>query len=217
MSQPREYWNTFVRSLVVQPGHYVFSSGLHGDAHSNFVSCNLTTKSREFLISECYQEIQTFPLDGRWHKVVLAGTGCGYWYAAMVAERLGAPSIYIERDRMGHFVLRRDQERYLKGSIVLLLDDVLSTGTTAKRLAALIESYGVPLVGALFLLDRSITQQGNWIFTPHTATPVKALFREPMQMWPREECPLCKAGTPFSVKFGNGEEEMFLHGQPQKS
>ncbi len=205
-----------IQPQVVHPGHYIFSSRLHGDKHSNFASGLLSPAVRTMLVNECLAETQVMHL-GRWDELVVVGTGCGYWYAAMVAERLGSPSVYAERSRFGHFALRRDQAQVVQGKNILLLDDVLSTGASAVHLSEMLVTCRANLAGALFLLDRGNPLTTNWVFAHPHAVPVHALFYEPMQTWAREECPLCRDGVPFSTQYGKGEDEMFLHGQPQKS
>ncbi len=81
-----------------------------------------------------------------------------------------------------------------QGTKVLLVEDLVSTGTTLKLLIELVERHGAQVVGigALWRRTRRAEVGGK---------PVFSLVSRDFPTYPPEACPLCKKGIPLNEEF----------------
>lgn len=79
---------------------------------------------------------------------VIAGTAtAGIAWAALVAERLEWPMVYVRGEAKGHGRRRRVEGRPLQGESVVVLEDLLSFGGSALSAARAVEEEGGKVVG----------------------------------------------------------------------
>jgi orotate phosphoribosyltransferase len=80
-----------------------------------------------------------------------------------------------------------------EGTRVLLIEDLVSTGTTLKLLIDLVEQLGAEIVGIGCLWRRtSVNLDGK---------PVFSLVSRDFPTYNPRECPLCKKGVPLNEEF----------------
>jgi orotate phosphoribosyltransferase len=80
-----------------------------------------------------------------------------------------------------------------EGTRVLLIEDLVSTGTTLKLLIDLVEQLGAEIVGIGCLWRRtSVNLDGK---------PVFSLVSRDFPTYRPSECPLCKKGVPLNEEF----------------
>jgi orotate phosphoribosyltransferase len=109
------------------------------------------------------------------------------------ARQLGARALWAERSE-GKLTLRRSF-RVEPGERVLVVEDVVTTGGSAREVALLAEEAGASVVGVAAVVDRSAGNHGlRWRFEPLARLEVEA-YLPPL-------CPLCREGLPL-VKPGS--------------
>jgi orotate phosphoribosyltransferase len=80
-----------------------------------------------------------------------------------------------------------------EGTRVLLIEDLVSTGTTLKLLIDLVEQLGAEIVGIGCLWRRtSVNLEGK---------PVFSLVSRDFPTYQPRECPLCKKGVALNEEF----------------
>ncbi len=72
---------------------------------------------------------------------------------------------------------------------VLVVEDVITTGASAREVVDLVSDAGGNVIGVGVLLDRADAARA-----PSSGFPMKALISLPASSWDPEECPLCAAG-----------------------
>ncbi len=77
---------------------------------------------------------------------------------------------------------------------VLLIEDLVSTGTTLKLLIELVEHLGAQVVGIGALWRRTKRAEVG-------GKPVFSLVSRDFPIYPPEACPLCKKGIPLNEEF----------------
>jgi orotate phosphoribosyltransferase len=104
-----------------------------------------------------------------------------------VARALGTRCQFTERTD-GKMGLRRGF-RVEPGLRVLVVEDVITTGGSAREVMEVLKSFDVPSAAVGGIVNRS---GGN----PFAADGLKltTLCAVTVQTWKPEECPLCKAG-----------------------
>ncbi|MEK7640338.1 MAG: phosphoribosyltransferase [Patescibacteria group bacterium] len=214
MDRP-ELWKALEDVGVVRyDRHIILRSGLHTRAYANFVPSRVPYHLREELISHLEESLPRLPQTAI-DDLVIIGTGCGEWYASIVAYRLQAEYMYAEKETSGRYIFRRDQAEQLPGKHVILLDDVLCTGRSAFGIVKLVLQVGGTMDGVMFILDRHASKSLLLSFQHGYVLRPTILFHAPMETWARDACPMCASGIPYSIEHGAGNDEFHQHGQPQ--
>jgi orotate phosphoribosyltransferase len=173
---------------AVQEGHFLLSSGMHS---SHYVQCALLLQYPDVAARVCAALAEPFRLD-RVDAVVGPAVGAVV-LAYETARQLGARGLWAERWE-GKMTLRRSF-CLSPGERVLVVEDVVTTGGSAKEVAALAERAGAVVVGVAAIVDRSAGGHGlRWRFEPLARLDVEA-YLPPL-------CPLCQQGAPL-VKPGS--------------
>ncbi len=181
---PSEILDVLERRKAVLRGHFRLSSGRHSDV---FV--------QKFRVLEDPRLTQRFGeafaqlFAGAFDVVASPAVGAivlGFATALAAETRL----IFAERSH-GVLELRRGfsvspHER------ALVVEDVITTGGSARELVELIKvSGGVPVAVAA-LVDR-----GDPARPLALGIPLRALLKLEAQSWQEQQCPLCQAGEPI--------------------
>ncbi len=97
-----------------------------------------------------------------------------------------------------------------EGTKVLLVEDLVSTGTTLKLLIELVERHGAQVVGIGALWRRP--KRGEV-----TGKPVFSLVARDFPAYSPEACPLCKKGVPLNEEFVRRREHRKPSSTQEKS
>lgn len=110
----------------------------------------------------------------------------GVILAYETARHMGLRSIFTEKDKDGvHYFDRGFAVE--PGQPVLVVDDVLTTGGSVKRVLSVLEETGAKVIGVGFLIDRT---NGAVDF----GVPFFACHSMSVESYALDECPLCKQG-----------------------
>ena len=181
---PVEVLEVLERKGAVQRGHFKLSSGRHSDVYVQkfrvFENPRLTCAFGE-AIAERFAgqfDIVASPAVG----AIVLGFAVG-----MAA---GRKTIFAERVE-GSLDLRRGftvapHER------VLVVEDVITTGSSAREVVDLVKAKGGIPVGVAALIDRADASRGG------LGAPLEALLELHVESWDAEDCPLCEKGEPIT-------------------
>ncbi len=169
---------------AVLRGHFRLSSGRHSD---HFVQ-----KFRVFenprLTQSLGEEIAR-QWEGRFDAVASPAVGAiVLGFATALAA--GARIVFAEREE-GSLGFRRGfvlepHER------TLVVEDVITTGGSAREVVDLVRSSGAEAIGVGALIDR-----GDPARSPDLGAPLHALLHLDVASWDERDCPLCAAGKPL--------------------
>jgi len=110
------------------------------------------------------------------------------------------------------FVIKRGYDKFVAGKNVLVVEDVLTTGGSAKKVAEATRAIGGNIVGLGVLCNRGgITPQD-------VADPPElfALVNMNLDSWDEEECARvgpCSKGVPINTEVGKGREYLARKGK----
>jgi len=181
-------------------GHFLLSSGLHSP---QYLQCALVLqhpKRAAYLAQELAKKFRKEDVD-----VVIGPALGGIIIAYEMARALETRALFAERveEKME---LRRGF-KINPGERVLVVEDVITTGGSAKEVIDLVKELGGVVVGVGALIDRS---QGK----TNLGVPLKTLANLNIETYPKETCPLCRQGIPLvkpgSKKVYSDEKEMKL-------
>ncbi len=190
MSQEVE--GIFREAGAILEGHFELTSGLHSSVYWEKFRVLSSPVHTERL---CRMIAQQF--EGEGIKVVAGPSLGGIIIAFEVARQLGVRSIYAEREGEGRNFRRGYSIN--RGDRVLVVDDVLTTGTSTRQVIDAVKRYGGEIAGVGVLVDRSLRGvtfiEGYHVFSCHQVS---------IPTYTPDECPLCAQGIPLT-KLGSSQ------------
>ncbi|GBC93737.1 Orotate phosphoribosyltransferase [bacterium HR15] len=164
-------------------GHFLLTSGRHSAVY--FEKFRLL--ERPALLERVVATMLT-PFRGKPIEGVVGPTLGGILVAYEAARQLGVQAFYAEREGAERAFRRNGIPE--RGMRLLVVDDVLTTGSSIREVLTLLQSYAVQVVGIGVLIDRS-EQPIEFGY------PLAAALRLPAESYPPDECPLCLQGIPL--------------------
>ena len=142
--------NILKKTDALLEGHFVLSSGLHS---SKYIQCakllshpNLAQKICKSLANKIKKKYRKIDL-------ILAPAMGGIIIGYEIGKLLKKETIFCERVN-GKFILRRGFN-IRKGSRVLIIEDVITTGKSSLECVKLIKKANAKLLGFASIIDRS--------------------------------------------------------------
>jgi len=167
-------------------GHFLLSSGKHSDRYFQCALLLEHPRKAETLAQELAQRVRsvhTQPYD----VVVGPALGAVTW-AYEVARALNCRGLFTERK--GEEMELRRGFQIKPTDRVLVVEDVMTTGGSAREVIALLTRMGVRPLATGCIVNRS---GGNPF--EQDGLPLFALADVNVQAWDPAACPLCKQGS----------------------
>lgn len=174
-------------SGAILKGHFVLTSGRHSDTYFE----KFRVLERPDVLSTLCAEIAAHFSDSSQtgFDFVAGPTTGGIIIAFEVARQLQLPAVYVETEN-GVKTLRRGKTLPDRAK-VLIVDDVLTTGTSLVETRHAIENAGGEVVGYAVLIDRSPQELDLGL-------PTFAAYKVEAESYPPEEVPDWLAAIPTS-------------------
>lgn len=181
----------FEAAGALQKGHFILSSGLHSDTYLNKSIVSMYPDRTEKLCRALAQKARE-AFGGDIDFVVSPAMGA-IIYGYETARHLGLPFMFVERVD-GAFRLRRGFA-LPHDARVLVVEDIVSTGLSARECIAAVRELGAAVVGLACLIDRSGGKAD-------VGAPITALASLSVEAWPADALPDHLKSTP-AVKPGS--------------
>ncbi|MDZ7627694.1 MAG: orotate phosphoribosyltransferase [Parvularculaceae bacterium] len=181
----------FEEAGALQRGHFILSSGLHSDTYLNKSIVSMYPERTERLCRALAEKVRATGL-GAIDFVISPAMGA-IIYGYETARWLKVPFMFAERVD-GAFVLRRGFV-VPKGSRVLVVEDIVSTGLSARECLGAVRKAGGHVVALACLIDRS---GGKADFD----VPLLPLAELKVDAWPADRLPPHLVALP-TVKPGS--------------
>nr|MBN2277144.1 orotate phosphoribosyltransferase [candidate division Zixibacteria bacterium] len=178
----------FRKADALLEGHFKLTSGKHSDIY--YEKFNILKQPH--LCEQVCREMATRFKNDRVELVVGPTTG-GIIIAYEVAKGLGVNAIYAEAADGGKGRVFKRGFHIESGTRVLIVDDILTTGTSIFEVIDLVRQYDAEIVGIGEFLDRS----GGRVKFDY---PFKPLASVTADAWEPDECPLCQKGIPLTQR-----------------
>lgn len=108
------------------------------------------------------------------------------------------------------FVIKRGQDKFVTGKQILVVEDILTTGGSVKKVVAAVRKIGGEVVGVAALCNRGGVTPEQLGDVPK----LKALININLDAFEESDCPLCKGDIPINVSVGKGAEFLKEKGKP---
>lgn len=189
MMTDKEVLEVFQKTGGILKGHFLLTSGRHSDTYMQCAKLFVDTESSEKLCAALAEK-----LTGVNAEAVVSPAVGGILMGYEVARQLKLPNYFMEREN-GEMTLRRGFA-IEKGTKVLVVEDVVTTGGSVKEVIAKLKAMGAEPVAVASIVDRSA---GAVEF----GLPFYNLISMNVVSYEPEECPLCKEGKIPAIKPGS--------------
>lgn len=193
-------------NAIITGSHIVYTSGKHGDAYVNkdavYPHTQLTSDLCQAMATKIVQENEDVDTV---IAPAIGGVILSQWTAFHLSKSLRREvmSIYAEKDpESGEFIIKRGYDKYVKDKKVVVVEDILNTGGSVRKVVDAVRLTGGTVAAVLALCNRgSVTKEsiGN---PPHLCS----LTNVTLSSWEEAECPLCKQNVPINMEVGKGRE-----------
>lgn len=187
---------------VVENSHFVYASGKHGDVYVN--------KDKLFLypdyiskISKGLSDLYSEPIDAVIGPVT-GGMILASWTAFHTSKKAGKPIMSVYADKIGNnnFVISRGYDEQIRGKKVLIVEDILTTGSSIKKVIKILKKLNVKIVGVSAIVNR-----GNVKSTDILDIKVRSLINIDLKSYNPKVCPYCKDGVPINESLGHWKDK----------
>ncbi|WXJ82815.1 Orotate phosphoribosyltransferase [Moorella humiferrea] len=178
----------FRRTGVLWEGHFVLTSGLHS---AHYLQCARVQQYPEENTILCRELAEKFKGQG---ITTVIGPAIGAIIMSYeISRHLGARALFAEREN-GVMTLRRSFTLE-PGERVLVVEDVITTGGSAREVIEVVKQHGAVPVAIGALVDRSGGRADLGL-------PIESLITFDIETYSPDNCPLCRQGLPI-VKPGS--------------
>ena len=188
--------------VIRRYGHYVYASGKHGSAYLNKDALYPHTVETAELcgaIAEKFAKAGVQAVVGpAVGGVILSQWTANHLYYMTFKEVL---SCYAEKTADGGMALSRGYDKLVAGKRVLIVEDVLTTGGSARKVVDAVRAAGGDVVAVAAICNRGGVKSDGV-----GGVPLLALLDFDLPTWDAEECHLCKGGVEVDTEFGHGKK-----------
>lgn len=185
----KEVESLLKKTKAILEGHFLLTSGLHSGLYVEKFNVLQHPEYTEKLCAEFAAHFKDMGIE----TVVGPATG-GIILSQVTARLLGVRSIFTEREN-GVMTFRRGFHLE-PGEKVLIVEDVVTTGSSIKEVVNAVNQQQGDIVGVGLFVDRS----GGTADFGVPAEKVYPLLHLSVPTYKPEECPLCKAGVPITER-----------------
>ena len=184
--------------------HFVYSSGKHGEV---YINKNQLLLRADIVSDICEEFARTFANE---EVDVVVGPAIGgivlaQWTAFHLSRIKGRQvlALFAEKDEEKGFRFARGYGDYLKDKNVLVVDDLINSGSTAVKIFNSIRDSGGEIIGFTVMINRnpreiSAEQFDGVLFKPLCEVDVIA--------YDPKGCPLCQQSRPINTTVGHGKK-----------
>lgn len=187
---------------IITGSHIVYASGRHGSMYINKDAVYPHTASISKLCKEMAERFK-----GRGVEVVAGPTVGGVilsqWVAHFLSELDGKNvlAVFAEENETKDRFFKRGYDKLIAGKKVLIVEDVLTTGGSVKKVVDAVINCSGDVAGCIALCNRGGVTAGQV-----GAQNLTSLIELNLESWEEAECPLCKKGVPVNTNVGKGRE-----------
>lgn len=188
---------------IVTNDHIVYTSGRHGSSYVNKDALYPHTAATSMVGAALARHFADAGVETVAGPTV-GGVIMAQWTAHHLSQLSGREvlAVYAEEEQAEtgkRRVFRRGYDALIAGKRVLVVEDVLTTGGSARLVVEAVTAAGGIVVGVGALCNR-----GGITALDLGAPRLVALTELPLESYPAEECPLCAAGVPINTRLGKG-------------
>lgn len=182
---------------AILEGRFVYTSGKHGSHYINKDVLYQLPEDLDWLSSWMAKKAAQSHV-----QVVLGAAVAGVPLSQNTARHLGPGvfSAYAEKDG-DELILKRGYDKLVRGKRVLIVEDILTTGSTVRKLIKLAQSHGAHVVGVVAICNRGGVIHADLGLEEKL---FKSLHHVSFAAFDVEEMPDWLAERPINIDVGHG-------------
>jgi orotate phosphoribosyltransferase len=199
-------WNAVSENgAIITDSHIVYTSGRHGSTYLNkdaLYQDPTVASLMGKMLAEKFKEDQIEAVVGP----ALGGIILSQWTAYHLGEltRKKISSVYAEKvsgQDGGRFEVKRGYDDLIAGKKILLVEDIVTTGSSVFKLRDAVKNQVSEIVGLGLICNR-----GNVDFKEERLGKIHSLLNLNFESWDEDDCQLCQKEVPLNLKFGKGKQ-----------
>lgn len=189
---------------ITSDSHIVLTSGRHSSGYINKDALYPHTKETSEvtkMMAEMFKDEVVEVVVGP----ALAGIIISQWVAYHLSQMKGKEvlGVYTAKDETGNQIFdRRGYDKLVKGKKVLVVEDLTSTGGSAKKVVDTVRQAGGDVVSVCVMVNRD----PKLVTEDSVGAPFKPADVFIVDSFDESECPYCKEGRPINTELGHGKE-----------
>jgi len=184
---------------IVRDQHFLYTSGRHGKHYINKDAIYPDTALTQKVIEALASLVSSVEFDAVLAPAVGAILlGHGVAKEISLVRKTPILSVYAEQTPEKSFVIKRGYDKLISGKKVLIVEDILTTGSSVKKVVEIAKLIPCEVVGVVALCNRGNVSEKELGSVPF----LKSLFELSFESWDEKECPLCQKGIPFYKGLG---------------
>ena len=188
---------------ILTDSHFVGTSGKHFATYINkdaLYPHTVETSEVRKMMAEKVKELEIEAVVGP----SVGGIILSQWIAFHLSEIKGKEvlGVYTEKDANGYQIFKRGYDKIVSGKKVIIVEDLTTTGGSAKKVVETAKAAGAEVVGAVVMVNKNPAQVTSEFF----GVPFYYLDVLEVSVYEESDCPLCKAGVPIDIRVGHGKK-----------
>jgi len=112
--------------------------------------------------------------------------------------------------RRQEFVIKRGYDKFIAGMRTVVVEDIITSGATVKKVTAAVRNIGGTVVGVGALCNR-----GGVTASALDVPDFFVLMNEQFPSYPEDDCPLCRTCVPVNTEVGKGKDFLLRKADPR--
>lgn len=188
---------------VITDSHFVGTSGLHMPTYINKDGLYPHTADTSEVCKLFAEKVKDMDLD----TVVgpaLGGIILSTWTAYHLSQIKGKEvfGVYTEKTSENGQQFTRGYEKFVKGKKVYIVEDLTTTGESAKKVVEAVKAAGGEVAAVSVMVNRS----PKTVTAEYFGVPFLPLDELDIPSYKDGVCPLCDAGIPINTTVGHGKK-----------
>jgi len=187
---------------AIRRGHFVYTSGLHGDT---YIDKRAIYHYKTAVAKLCEEMASRFADTNI--EVVIGPEQGAITLANQVSRLLSKEHrhvavVHAKKDGNGGFRIQPTDIPFVRGKRVLIVEDVITTGSSLKKVVEVTRVVGGEMIGAISIVNRGKVRASDVGDIPI----LHHLLWLELEAYPPETCQLCRRGIPINTDVGHGKE-----------
>ncbi|MBI2411013.1 MAG: orotate phosphoribosyltransferase [Candidatus Kerfeldbacteria bacterium] len=190
---------------ILTNDHFVLTSGKHASIYINKDAMYPHTEKASAVGKMFAEQVRDITID------VVVGPALGgiilsQWMAYHLTQLKGQEvlGVYTEKTPEKNQVFTRGYDKLIAGKKVIVVEDLTSTGGSAKKVVESVRTAGGEVVGVAVMVNRNPEE----VNADYFGAPFFALGELKVEAYEEADCPMCAADTPVNTAVGHGKKYM---------
>jgi len=196
---------------VIDNSHFVYVSGKHSPLYVNkdyiFPHTGYISRIGE-IIADKYKDIDIEVVAGPSMGGIIISQWVAYHLSRLKNKEI--LSVYTEKQPDKDQIFTRGYGKYVKDKKVLVVEDIVTTGGSIKKVINSVNKEDGKVVAACSIVNKDPVN----INPDFIGVPYDYLTIVDVDVYDEKDCPLCKQGVPINTTLGHGKK--FLAEQKNK-